>query len=138
MMRIFVDTSAFYALEDKSDRNNQAARAFENELITGTLGLVQLITSNYVFDELITLVRRNLSHQKAVEVGERINTSKVLKIERISLETEAKAWNIFKTHSDKEFSYTDCTSFALMEHKGIDYVLAFDRHFEQRGYRRFP
>ena len=68
MMRIYVDTSAFYALEDKSDRNNQAARAFENELITGTLGLVQLITSNYIFDELITLVRRNLSHKKAVEV----------------------------------------------------------------------
>jgi len=138
MMRIFVDTSAFYALEDKSDRNNQDARVFENELIAGNLGLVQLITSNYVFDELITLVRRNLSHKKAVEMGERINASKVLKIERISPEIEAKAWNIFKSHSDKEFSYTDCTSFALMEQKGIDYAFAFDRHFEQRGYRRFP
>ena len=79
-------------------------------MITGKFGLVQLITSNYVFDELITLVRRNLSHKKAVEVGERINASKVLRIDRVSLETEVKAWNIFKTHSDKEFSYTDCTS----------------------------
>lgn len=135
-MRIFIDTSAFYALEDESDKNNKPARAFENDLIAGKLGLVQLFTSNFVFDELMTLVRRNLGHEKAVEVGERMTASKILIIERISRKIEIHAWEIFKTYLDKEFSYTDCTSFALMESKAIQHTFAFDIHFEQMGFRR--
>ncbi len=137
-MRIFIDTSALYALEDESDKNNKPARAFENDLITGKLGLVQLFTSNFVFDELMTLVRRNLGHEKAVEVGERMIASKILTIERISGKIEIPAWEIFKTYSDKEFSYTDCTSFALMESKAIQHSFAFDIQFEQMGFRRLP
>ena len=137
-MRIFIDTSAFYALEDESDANNKPARAFEKELAAGKLGLVQLVTSNFIYDEVITLIRRNLEHEKAVEVGERMKASKILTIERISRETEIRAWEIFKTYSDKEFSYTDCTSFALMERKAIQHAFAFDIHFEQMGLRRLP
>ncbi|MFQ6126335.1 MAG: type II toxin-antitoxin system VapC family toxin [Candidatus Heimdallarchaeota archaeon] len=137
-MRIFVDTSAFYALEDESDKNNKSARAFEKDLITGKLGLAQILTSNFVFDELMTLVRRNLGHEKAVEVGERMRASKILTIERIRHKNEIRAWEIFKSYSDKEFSYTDCTSFALMESKAIRHTFAFDIHFEQMGFRRLP
>jgi len=137
-VRIFIDTSAFYALEDESDKNNKLARAFEKDLIIGKLGLVQILTSNFVFDELMTLVRRNLGHEKAIEVGERMKTSKILTIERISRKTEICAWEIFKTDSDKEFSYTDCTSFALMESKVIQHTFAFDIHFEQMGFKRLP
>ncbi len=137
-MRIFIVTSAFYALEDESDQNNKPARAFEEDLVTGKLGLVQLITSNFVFDELMTLLRNNLGFLKAIEVGERIIESNVITLERVRPETETRAWEIFKTYSDKEFSYTDCTSFAMMEQKTIQSVFAFDNHFEQIDLRRLP
>ena len=52
---------------------------------------------------------------------------------RITQEDEERAWDIFCRHEDKGFSFTDCTSFALMERLGIDAVFAFDDHFAQYG-----
>lgn len=50
-----------------------------------------------------------------------------------------RAWGIFRSHSDKGRSFTDCTSYALMQRLGITRAFASDRHFSQmRGIRRVP
>jgi hypothetical protein len=36
---------------------------------------------------------------------------------------------MFRQYEDKGFSFTDCTSFALMERLAINTVFAFDDHF---------
>ena len=41
---------------------------------------------------------------------------------------------IFCRYKDKEFSFADCTSFALMEKFGIKNAFAFDEDFEKMGY----
>ena len=46
---------------------------------------------------------------------------------------ESKAWEIFVRYEDKGFSFTDCTSFAIMERLKIDTVFVFDDHFIQYG-----
>ncbi|MBI2455423.1 MAG: hypothetical protein HYV46_04720 [candidate division NC10 bacterium] len=48
---------------------------------------------------------------------------------------EAEAEHIFLRHADKDFSFTDCTSFALIETKRLEAVLSFDRHFSQYHFR---
>ncbi|MGI0029072.1 MAG: type II toxin-antitoxin system VapC family toxin [Nitrososphaera sp.] len=63
---IFVDTSAFYALADRSDRFHSSAKRF---LETNTS---VLITSNLVVHETITLVRMRLGHSAAVQFGRRL------------------------------------------------------------------
>jgi predicted nucleic acid-binding protein len=40
---------------------------------------------------------------------------------------------MFRQYEDKGFSFTDCTSFALMERLDINTVFAFDDHFVQYG-----
>ena len=35
---------------------------------------------------------------------------------------------------DKEWSLTDCTSFVVMQRRGITRALAFDHHVEQAGF----
>jgi predicted nucleic acid-binding protein len=51
---------------------------------------------------------------------------------------EKAAWGIFEKHTDKEFSFTDCTSFALMEAEAIRNVFTFDQHFSQYGFESVP
>ena len=52
MMRIFVDTSAFYALLDWDDRNHQKAKKKWVEILEATPASV---TTNYVLLEMLAL-----------------------------------------------------------------------------------
>jgi predicted nucleic acid-binding protein len=69
----------------------------------------------------------------AVQFGEDVRASRVLRVEHVTPEIVEAAWRIFKAFADKEFSFTDCTSFALMEHLRVSTVFTFDEHFRQYG-----
>lgn len=92
-----------------------------------------LVTSDYVLDESYTIIRLRAGHAIAVEFGEAVRTSRVLRIESVTPQILNRAWVIFKTFSDKTFSFTDCTSFALMEELGLSTVFTVDEHFRQYG-----
>ena len=124
---IFVDTGAWYALLDKSDANHRAAVKFYDSLVH------PLVTSNYIADEVITLVRNRLGYKVAVEIGQKLWDESIANLFRVMPGDEKKAWEIFVGYQDKTFSFTDCTSFALMERMGITEVFAFDEHFTQYG-----
>jgi len=124
---IFVDTSAWYALLDRKDRNHSHAVRFAQE--SGDL----LLTSTYILDETVTLMRAHLGHAIAVRFGDRLWKEEITRLVRIAPEDEMRAWTIFARCTDKDFSYTDCTSFALMERLQIEAAFAFDIHFAQYG-----
>jgi predicted nucleic acid-binding protein len=49
------------------------------------------------------------------------------------------AFTIFKRYTDKDFSFTDCTSFSIMRFLKLKRAFAFDKHFEQfEGIGRLP
>lgn len=130
----FVDTSAFYALDDSDDANHEEAIKIRRGIRNGKLQIRRLYTSNYILDETLTLIRMHLGHSQAIDFGERIRKSRIVNVVRISAEVEEKAWVIFKKHKDKRYSFTDCTSFALMEEFGVKNAFSFDRNFEQYGF----
>ena len=127
MPYIFVDTGAWYALLDKSDANHHAAVKLKDSLIH------PLVTSNYIVDEVITISRNRLGYEVAVEIGQKLWDESIANLIRVIPQDEKKAWEIFVTYHDKTFSFTDCTSFALMERIGITEAFAFDEHFTQYG-----
>jgi uncharacterized protein len=137
-MRLFVDTSAFLALEDEDDKNHGSANEFRNNVRDGRTPYRMLYTTNYIFDETVTLIRMQLGHAAAISFGEAIRSSILVKVLWISPEINSKSWNIFKKYKDKDFSYTDCTSFAVMEHEEIGSVFAYDTHFAQYGFQLLP
>jgi predicted nucleic acid-binding protein len=47
----------------------------------------------------------------------------------------AQAWSLFVRHDRQGFSFTDCTSFAIMRELGLTDAFAFDDHFAQMGFR---
>ena len=125
--RIFVDTSAWYAFIDKNDRDHIAAVKKIQVLDR------PLLTSNYVLDEILTLLKTRLGPSIAISFGQKLWDQGVSALVRITEKDEARAWRIFRQYKDKGFSFTDCTSFALMERLDIDTVFAFDDHFFQYG-----
>ena len=125
--RIFVDTSAWYAMIDKNDRDHAAA-------VTKIQILDRpLVTSNYILDEILTLLKSKLGSSVAVPFGQKLWDQEMSAMLRITEEDEERAWRIFRQYDDKAFSFTDCTSFALMERLDINAVFAFDDHFLQYG-----
>lgn len=129
-MRIFVDTGAFIALTDSGDENHKGAKTFyKNAKEKG----VKFITTNFVVCETLNYLNAKVSHNVAVVFRENIKKSSSIEIINISSLIEDAAFAIFKQYTDKDFSFTDCTSFSAMKSLKLNKAFAFDRHFEQFG-----
>ena len=132
MKRLFVDTSGWYALADDQDPFHQpvfdALQANRN----------RLVTSNYILDETLTLVRFKLGFNVARQLGDQLRIGALARLERISPKDEEAAWRIFSRYSDKSFSFTDCTSFALCERLKLSSCIALDRDFRAFGLHCIP
>ena len=135
MNTVFLDTGFLIALEMASDQYHQAAVEHWRRI---TSSLPHLITTSYVFDEVVTFFNNRGHHQKAVEVGSRLLASPSVYFAHVDQELFYAGWEYFQRHTDKEYSLTDCISFLVMERFGIKVVLAFDKHFVQAGFQKQP
>jgi predicted nucleic acid-binding protein len=122
---IFIDTSAWYAASSTRDVNHRDAVLF--------LGTIreQLFTSDYVIDETLTLFRSRSEDQHALAFGNEVIEGGFAKVIKITDQDFVKAWDVFQKFSDKQWSFTDCTSRVVMERFGIQKAFAFDDHFRQ-------
>ncbi len=136
---IFVDTGAWVALEDKRDINHSRAMQFKTELIANKK---RLVTTNYILDETLTLMSINIGYLKTVQFKNRIDQlleNNLLILLQVFPDIQNDAWNIFlKFNKDKKWSFTDCTSKAIMDKLNIYEVFTFDHHFEQMGFSKKP
>jgi len=130
---IFVDTGGFYASKVVNDVNHPSASSIEKAISEGKYG--KMVTTNYVLDELYTLLRGRVSHEQTIQIGETIRKSPNIRIIWILEALEEKAWDSFKINQDKTYSFTDCTSFIVMQSLGIDIAFTYDSHFEQAGFQ---
>ena len=131
---LFIDSGAWYALFNKRDTYHQRARSFF-ETLKGQP--IRLVTSDYIFDETITLLRYHTTYQTARQFGEHFRKSSVI-CEFITPEIRGSAWQIFLDYNDQEFSFTDCTSFAFMRIRNIQDAFTFDAHFHTLGFAVYP
>jgi len=132
---VLVDTSAFHALENAGDlTEHEIARRVADDLERDR---AVLITTDYILDETYTLLRQALGHATAVAFGREVREGGI-EIVQIGESLQRNAWGIFEGYDDKDFSFTDCTSFALMRSIGLDLAFTFDRHFQQFGFRTLP
>ncbi len=132
MNRVFVDTGAWYALVDADDPDHARVSVCFREYRG------RLVTSNYVFDEILTLTRYRLGWQVASRLGDQLRTGRVARLERITPQDEEAAWAIFYRYNDKSFSFTDCTSFAFVQRLGLPLCLAIDADFRAYGLHCIP
>ncbi len=131
---IFVDTSAFYSLLDRSDAlHDEATRYLKRCAQKG----FRLVTSNFVLAESHALVLTRLGPSHGRQFLQSVLQGRVA-VERVSEIDEERARGILSRHLDKTYTYTDSTSFTLMERLGIRQAFTFDRHFSQYGFTTVP
>lgn len=132
MERLFVDTSAWFAYANRKDpQHRRVGEAFHT--FSG-----RLVTSNFIFDEIISLCLYRLGHQTARAVGSVLLDPNEVDIVRIIVEDERAAWEIFCHRPDQRYSFTDCTSFALMRRLGLTTALTLDADFRAEGFAVAP
>jgi predicted nucleic acid-binding protein len=124
---IFADTSAWFARFVASDPDHVAANAW----LAGSQE--PLITTDYIIDETLTLLRARGLRLRATEAGVMLFTAEVAEVHYLTPQEIAAAWDVFRTYADKAWSFTDCTSKVVMEALGITTAFAFDHHFRQFG-----
>jgi uncharacterized protein len=126
---IFVDTSFWAALTaEADDRHDEARHLFQRVAQHG------LVTSNHVCGETWTLLRRRRGHRSAVRFLDFVGESSRINVERVSREVEEDGFGWLRRHDEREYSFVDATSFALMRHLRIREALAFDGDFSAAGF----
>ena len=139
MEQMFVDTSAWDAIEDSKDTYHAAALRCKEELVQQR---TRLYVTNFVLDECYTLLLANVGYARTVTFKntiDQLRTGSVLTVIHVSEEIERAAWEVFERfNQDKEWSFTDCTSKVVMESLGVTKVFTFDHHFDQMGFLRLP
>jgi uncharacterized protein len=128
-MRIFIDTSAFYALLDRDDANNEKAAKVWTYLLGAEYTLV---TSNYIPVEAFALMQNRLGLD-AVR-GFQEDVLPLITIEFVTPEMHRSGIAALVSASRRSLSLADCVSFELMRSSGIKSVFAFDNHFKEQGF----
>ena len=127
MSAIFVDTGAWFALFVPTDPDHVAASTWLDSNAAG------LITTDYVIDELLTLLRVRNERRRSLDVGDALLSGEYCKLERVTAADFDEAWEFFSRYHDKSWSFTDCVSLAVIRRLRIRVAFAFDKHFREFG-----
>ncbi|MEH1913001.1 type II toxin-antitoxin system VapC family toxin [Nostoc sp.] len=131
----FLDTSYILALEIKNEDAHQKVLQSWATLIKSK---PVLMTTTYIFDEVVTFFNSRNLHYKAVEVGNRLLESPDIELIEIDRTLFNQGWEYFQKHKDKSYSLTDCLSFIVMQQREIVTALTLDNHFYQAGFQILP
>ncbi|MHB1708805.1 MAG: type II toxin-antitoxin system VapC family toxin [Thermoplasmataceae archaeon] len=124
---IFLDTSVLVSYLVEKDSNHSRAVELVNEIVSGKHGYA--VTSDYVFDETVTVVFvRSKSLEIAITAGRLIKESiAMIMIDEGIFEN---SWMRFKNQEPTRFSFTDCTILSLVKENHIDKIATFDKEFK--------
>ena len=132
-MSTFVDTSAFYALLDETDRAHAAARGW---LTNEAPAAGQLETHSYVVVESIALVTSRLgpaATRKLLDVFVPITD-----VTYVEEPLHAAAITVLRATAGRKPSFVDRVSFEFMHLRGITRAFAFDADFRREGFELVP
>ncbi|MDO9529052.1 MAG: PIN domain-containing protein [Syntrophales bacterium] len=126
---VFVDTSAFYALMDSSDKHHAEAEALWTSLIEENF---QLLTTNYVVLETVPLLRNRLGFDaSSLWYRDILGVVKVLWTDEY---LHRLAFELWLSLGKRRLSLVDCVSFVAMRQHQSVMAFCFDGHFADEGF----
>ena len=127
--KIYVDTSAFYALMDRSDRYHQVAISHWSLLLDNN---AVLITSNYVVGETVDLLQKRIGFDAAYLWYRDILG--ILDVWWVNADGHQKAYELWLNLGRKKLRLVDCISFVTMHQNQIEKAFCFKTHFTEYGF----
>ncbi len=124
----FTDTSFFYALVDRRDTFHEVCKKLLEQVEKQRK---RILTTNFIVAETHSLILSRLGRSIAYQWLEAV--MEYSWVERVTRDDEIKAMRIIGDFNDKDFSYTDAVSFAVMERLNTHIAFALDKHFVQYG-----
>jgi predicted nucleic acid-binding protein len=127
---VFIDTSAFYALMDRSDSNHEKAKKLWAFLLDKNISFK---TTNYIILEALALIQSRLGFEAA-----HLYSGDILGLIDILWVGEPRhnlAFELWLSLGRKKLSLVDCVSFITLRHYRLENVFGFDRHFAEQGFK---
>jgi uncharacterized protein len=129
MNQLFADTSFFVAFLNPRDDSHELARSCMADF-DGSL-----VTTVWVIAELGNYLSKRKNHKLFVPFVRDLQADSRVSIRGLDESYFEKGLDRYARRLDKEWSFTDCISFEVMEEKGLVEALTTDHHFHQAGLR---
>ena len=127
-MAILIDASVFCAYANLKDVYHSHSKQIIGDVVSGKYG--DAVITDYIFDEIVTVVARKVHKEKAIQIGKFLLSSEVI-LTRVNTLVFEKAWEVFNGAAD--LSFTDCTCVAFMRLFEVKKIATFDKEFRKMG-----
>jgi predicted nucleic acid-binding protein len=133
MGKIFIDTSALFALINLVDEDNLSARDTWKDLLRHSN---RLLTNNYIIVECLSLVQRRLGLDHVRKLQAEIFP--LITVDWIDEEQHVLAVQYVLKSNRRNLTLVDCSAFETMRRLGIETAFTFDRHFRDESFNTIP
>ena len=128
MADAFVDTSFVVALVNKHDQYH--TQAIE---LASRFDQRPLVTTDAILLEVGNALARSFKTE-SIRIIELFIASEEIQIIHLNADLFRRAFELYRSQSDKAWGLIDCISFVVMKDLKLTASLTADRHFEQAGF----
>jgi uncharacterized protein len=128
MKTVFADTSFYIALVNSRDEHHRRACRFADE------HRGDFVTSAWVIEELADYLCDVPNRPLFLSMYEDLRNDDRVTIVPLSIDLFEDGLRLYAARTDKNWSFTDCISFSIMERLKIHEAAATDHHFLQAGF----
>jgi hypothetical protein len=129
-MTVFADTSYLIALVNGGDEAHEDATGYT----AGFDG--RIVTTDWVLVEFANFLSKPPNRELFMAMLQELRDDARVTIVSAANATFDMGAALYANRLDKQWSITDCISFAVMKDQGIEHALTKDHHFEQAGFNR--
>ncbi len=131
--RIYIDTSAFYALIDRSDRYHEPAKALWPSLLDNH---ITLLTSSYVVSEAMNLLQHRLGIEAAILWHRTV--LEVVDVHWTDRVTHRLGQELWMRLGYLGSSLVDCVSYITMNRHKVEKAFCFKANYADQGVTLMP
>jgi predicted nucleic acid-binding protein len=128
-MTVFVDTYALIAWLNRNDGAHESVRLY----LDAFQG--RLVTTEWVLMEVADALARGEARALVIDFLQTVRSDPAYEVVDYEPRVYQTGFELFSSRPDKDWSLTDCISFAVMEERSLTEALTADKHFQQAGYQ---